>query len=715
MTKFNHRHILCSLFLVLVALWSFFICRDSYIRLFWSVVDFGLGIVYALFFIYDWCPVPDVNELKGVDIQSHFPQSLEFMREDFDLFFEMFFSKDNFNNYIIYINPKVLLFTQLVMVLVLAVAVIVLLGLVVKPKQNNDYGAETKACRGFKKLCAKVFTPIWDYLKSLYLFFRVKKYYFWPFVIVFFLSTNVVSILVSFLAYYFYLVGSLEFTTIFYQLYKLSVDMIILLDTLPGIVWFVIGCVIFDKITKHFAYSRLDGQEHKNTLFLRARGIVIFITGVMRAGKTTLLTLLMKLQAKIYRKDSKDILLKVHTHFPYFPFPVYQQELLRLLKAKKIKSLASLEKYIAKKRSTFLENPCRENIYGYDYERYTYVYDDALIEIDIWEDLLKYGQAFLVYTEPTYFVTTYSVRETHEIRTVGNLPRWDMDYFRRESYKGDGEFSHILDHDMIRPGKKMNPKSKNFGAIEYGILGVPEIDKERANTLELQEVKANTDECNQKNDLYNQYLKMMGHGGMIDFKCFIRLFSDSQRASSWGADGRELSDVLSVDSVSEDRLTLRFFNWRMLLYDLFTSLHHSKTFEHWYNRGDTSLPIYLIWKLTCRYLNYCERIFNTFGYKVNHISSRPGTLEGDIEKNKIYVQRKAVFAGDFATDSHVSYFRKNNLKANMSLDEIERYQTLHPTYEEMAEKSNSHMYKKWTEQGHSSEASRSPRSSSRKS
>ena len=707
--RFNHRHVLCWLFFVVLAAWSFFVCRDSYVRLFYSFVDFGIGIIYAVFFMKEWCPVPDVNDIKGVDVKSHFPTTWESLSEEFDVFFELFFSKDNFTNFIIDINPKVLLITQLLMLAVLLIAVYLIVGIFLKPKQNNDYGKETKACRAFKKVCVKVFTPSWNYIKSLFVFFRERRYYSIPFWIVFVCSTNVASIVVSFLAYYFYLLGSLSFTTIIYQAYKLSVDMIILLDTLPLPIWIYIGLWIFNKITIYFAYSRLDRQEHKNILFLKARGIVIFITGVMRAGKTTLLTLLMKLQAKIYRMDSKKILLKVHTHFPYFPFPVFQQKLLKGLKAKKIKSLASVELYIDDKRKKFVEQPCSKNIYGYDFERYGYTYDDGLVVYTIWDDLLKYAQAFLVYTEPTYYVTTYSVRENQEIHTVGNLPRWDMDLFRRDSFDGSGEYSHILDHDMIRPGKKMHPENNKYGALEYGILGIPEIDKERANTLELQEVKAKEDECNQKNDLVNQHIKMMGHGGMIDFKCFIRLFSDSQRASSWGADGRELSDVLSVDSVSEDRLTLRWFNWRMMLMDFFQNLHDSKTFEHWYNRGDTSLPIYLIWKLTCRYLNYCERIWNTFGYTVDIISTQAGTMDGAIEQHKIYVQRKAVYSGDFATDSHVSYFRKNNLKANISLDEIERYQTLHPTYEDMAEKSNSHMYKKWTEQSSSTKKPKTKR------
>ena len=710
MKRINHRHYVSVAILFSLILWSVFVCRNSYIRLFYSVIDFFVGLVYAVFFNSSWCPEPRVNELIGVNVSSYFPTSWITLKEDFNLIIELLFSKDNFLNYLIYINPKITFVTQLLMLLVLGIALFMLIKLFIKPAQNNDYGAETKACRMFKRICAKVFTPSWDYLKSLYSFFRERRYYFIPAVIIFLCSTNLATILVAFMAYYFYLCGSTEFSSLIYQLYKLSADIIILLGTLPLPVWLCIGVAVFNKITIYFAYARLDRQEHKNSLFLDNLGIVVFIIGVMRAGKTALLTSLLISQAIKFRRMSKKIMLKVHSHFPYFPYAVYQQELQALIKAKKIKSLAGMERYVAKRKKRFLENPCPENLYGYDYERYGYRYDDGLVISDIWDELLKFGHAYLVFTEPTYFVCNYAVRENHRLVSVGNMPDWDMEIFRRESFDGDGEYAHILDHDMLRPGKKMNPGKNVYGTLEYAIIGEAEIDKERANTLELQETKAKEDECNQKNDLYNQHLKMMGHGGMIDFMCFVRMFCDSQRASSWGADGRELSDVISIDAVSEDRLALRFFHWRALLRDIFQGIHDSGTFSHWFNRGDTSLPVYLLWKLTCKYLNYCERIQNTFGYRVQRISRQAGTEEGPKTEYKYYDQNKKVRAGMYATDSHVSYFRKNNLRANLSLDEVERYSTLHPTYEEMAEKSNSHMYKKWTEQNQSSD--KSPRRAS---
>ena len=713
-SKFNHRHLICIVFLILVILWSVFVCSDSYVRLFYSIIDFGLGIVYAVFFRKAWCPVPAVNELKHVNVSSHFPQDFDSLSSDIRFFFDLFFSRDNLNNWLVYINPKILLFTQIIMLVLLFLAAVLFIRVIKKPHQNNKHGQETKACEMYKKLCFKVFRPFISYLKSLYSFFRSHKWYFRSFIIVFLCSINIITIPVAFLSYYFYLLGSMNFSTVVYQLYKFSVDVIIMLDTLPILVWFFIAVVVFHKLTIYFAYARLDRQGTKNMRFCDTCGIVIFIIGVMRAGKTALQTALLVFFAVKFRRMSKGIMLKVHRHFSFFPFPVYQQELLKLFKAKKIKSLASMKKYIDYKAKKFYENPCKENIFGYDYERYGLDHDDGNVICGIWDDLLKFGQAYLVFTEPTYFVANYSIREIHELKSVGNMEDWNMEIYRRPSFNGNGEYAHILDHDMLRPGKKMHPERNVYGTIEYGLIAEDEIDKERANTLELQEVKASADECNQKNDLHNQHLKMMGHGSTIDFKCFVRLFGTSQRASSWGADGKELSDVVSIDAVSEDRLALRFFNWRAMLGDFLLSLHDSSTFKSWFNRGDTSLPMYLLWQLTKPYLDYYERTLGIFGYRVLTLSRQAGTGEGEKVQFKFYDQNKLVRSGMYATDSHVSYFHQNNLKANKSFNDIERFKTLHPSYDDLAEKSNSHMYKKWSDQSNSTSKNKKSRPKTRR-
>ena len=96
---------------------------------------------------------------------------------------------------------------------------------------------------------------------------------------------------------------------------------------------------------------------------------------------------------------------------------------------------------------------------------------------------------------------------------LGNFPLWNIDLFRCspiDSYN-NSKFSHILDFDMLRLGKKVIENNKNSNAFEFGIIVITEVGKERKNTLELKETKKNDDEANQKNDLFNSWLKMARH------------------------------------------------------------------------------------------------------------------------------------------------------------------------------------------------------------
>ena len=75
-----------------------------------------------------------------------------------------------------------------------------------------------------------------------------------------------------------------------------------------------------------------------------------------------------------------------------------------------------------------------------------------------------------------------------------------------------------------------NPRA---GSFEFGVVGITEIGKERGNNLELKEIKKGTDEANQKNDLFNSWLKMCRHSATVDNFPFIKVFTDEQRPESW--------------------------------------------------------------------------------------------------------------------------------------------------------------------------------------
>ena len=697
MKRVNHRHFICAAFIALMVLWSIFISSNSYIRLWETARDLGLSFVYALFFTEDWCPTPELTSPSSVNVVSLFPKQWTQFVENLDVFFEKFFSLDNFIDYLIWLIPVINTVVQLALIGSMFYLVFVLRKYIFKPTVNNDYGKETKPLKRFLKFEFKVIRPAYYYVRSLIAFFVSHKAYLVPAVIMFLLGTNLISIVFSLFAFYFYFVASLDIFSAFYQIYKLTVDVIVMLTSLPLPVWLLIAAIVFDKVTKHFAYKRLSRREEANKAFVSTLGLVVFVTGAMRSGKTKLITSMQISQAAFLRELTLEIMLNVHTRFPNFPYPVFIQKLKELIKSHKIYSLASVEKYISYIEKRFVETDDVKYVFGYDVEHYSLFYDNGLTVSTLFEALEVFAKAYLVYQQKTLFIGSYSVRDADELSDVGNMPAWDTDPFKRPSFSGEGVFSHILDQDELRPGKKFHPEKKKYGAVEFGIIGNPEIDKERANTLELQETKKNEDECNQKNDLFNQHLKMMGHAAMVDFNCLLKMFTDSQRISSWGADGRELSDMLLISNKSEERLALRFFGIRALIGERIGGFVKSKTFSNWYFRGDRTLFKYLVDNSLGRYLNYCERIKNTFGYTVVTLERQLGTEEGGKTLHKFYSANKKENAARYATDSYAQYFRKFNNIAGIGLGDIECYDTLHPSLEELHKKQNSHFIKSFME------------------
>ena len=697
MKRINHRHYICVTFIALMVLWSVFVCYNSYIRLWETMKDLGLSFVYALFFTEEWCPKPTLNEPSSVDVISLFPQEWAAFLENVDLFWEKFFSLENFIDYLIWLIPVINTLVQLMLIGSMFYLVFVLSKLMFKPTVNNDHGEETKYLKRFLKFEYKVIRPVYSYVLGVIGFFFSHKAYFVPAVIMFVVGTNLVSILFAILAFYFYFVASLDISVAFYQIYKLSVDILVMLASLPLPVWILVFAIVFDKATKHFAYQRLSRQEEANKTVVSSLGLVVFVTGAMRSGKTKLITSMQISQAAFIRELTLDIMLDVHSRFPNFPYPVFIQKLNSLIDQHKIYSLASVERYITFIEKKFVEEDDSRYVFGYDVEHYSLFYDNGLTVSTLFESLETFAKAYLVYQQKTLFIGSYSVRDSDELSSLGNMPAWDTDPFKRPSFSGEGVFSHILDQDELRPGKKFCPEEKKYGAVEFGIIGNPEIDKERANTLELQETKKNEDECNQKNDLFNQHLKMMGHAAMVDFKCMLKMFTDSQRVTSWGADGRELSDMLLISDKSEERLALRFFGIRALIGDKISSFVKTQTFQNWYFRGDRTLLKYLIDNTLGRYLNYCERIKNTFGYTVVTLDRQLGTEEGEKILHKWYSANKKENAARYATDSYAQYFRKFNNIAGIGLGDIECYDTLHPSLEELYKKQNSHFIKSFME------------------
>ena len=259
---------------------------------------------------------------------------------------------------------------------------------------------------------------------------------------------------------------------------------------------------------------------------------------------------------------------------------------------------------------------------------------------------------------------------------------WATDFFPEITVEG-GRHAHILDFDVLRLGKKVLENNPNAGSFEFGVVVISEVGKERGNVLDHKEIKKHTEETNQKNDLFNSWLKMCRHSATVDNFPFIKVFTDEQRPESWGADARDLCDIVHIVSSGKMRLAMPFYTIEEMLtewaFDGFISMYYD--FRH--RRGDNTLLVHILKTVTSWLYKRNAKIYNRFGYSVSSIEKERGTMDGKPEKKKYYVMNKKIYARRFSTDCFSDYFNEMARNSKVGLNDYMEYATEKATVEEL--------------------------------
>ena len=307
-------------------------------------------------------------------------------------------------------------------------------------------------------------------------------------------------------------------------------------------------------------------------------------------------------------------------------------------------------------------------LFGYDSRKYGLTYDDALKESYLFDVLSTYAQAFFIYVlETSLIVANYSVRTDNRLLSDGNFPLWALDFF------SDGQrrsrHSHILDFDVLRLGKKVLENNPKAGSFEFGVVAITEIGKERGNNLELKEVKKKNDETNQKNDLFNSWLKMCRHSATVDNFPFIKVFTDEQRPESWGADARDLCDIVNIVSAGDTRLALPFYTIEDMLSEMAFNRFIALYYDFRYRRGDNTLLVYLLKSVTAWIWKRNARVYNKYGYSIVKVEKERGTMDGKAENKRYFLMNYKIYRKRFTTDCFSDYFNDLASKTNVGLSD----------------------------------------------
>jgi len=689
-------------------------------------------------------------------------------RSNIGEFFRRLISPQNFINYALGFEEFLVIFLSLLPMLLL-------LGWLIKrrlrksfTKHNNRYNQDTKALKAFKCLSKHTYHPIKHFILTLH-FYVTHTYFKLIWLILWAFNLNLIAVAAQVIAMILYFPISLNLVALYNFL--LTVISLLAQGFSPVPLWILIPLIviftlyILDKMRKRLAYNKLHHLEMCNRGFLNERSICMLLVGTVGKGKTTHVTDMALSTEALFRHNVRQTLLDIDMQFPHFPWIMLEKEMQREMDALRIFNLASAAKWIRHKKQEFenamycrqfykpllAQNACKKDvahlththykrlkckrvakqtindylytnrfIFDYDFEKYGMHHDNALHVLSLWNALAEYVKAYFIYFINTSLIlANYSIRTDFVQQNFDNLPRWDLDFYHKDSrlVNSRSRYCHILDFDMIRLAKKMLKNNVRANTFEFGVIAITEVGKERGNQfkdVELKEERKRAEEpiqaklkvlrkdkqdttelekelaelndlATQSNDKMNAKLKLIRHTSTVNHYPYAKVILDEQRPESLGADARDLCEIVHIKDKSEPKMTLGFTFIGELFYDLVWGRFKPLYDDFRTYRGDNTLLMHLLKILGAGVHNYHNRIENRFSYTTSLLEVEQASTGQIIKESEYYLVPKKIYSKRFDTAAYSGMFTPHLENCKVGLMQIPEYQDVTATAKEFKE------------------------------
>lgn len=693
MRRYKHFNVFVTLSVSIVSIILAVFCfRTSYMRFGETLGDLWQSILYYFYEVFGVGTetAPTVGAFSEVLKWNIFlPSDLEAFKVSFGNYFALLWTRENLLLYLYYVLNTLGIIAQWIATFLPAIALFIMLVKRLYESENNDYNKDTIPLRIFKFLRGAFYYPIKYRILSLWEFLSRHTWItkLWIFIWIF--NLNISSVISAFFAYYMYFAVSLDFEGIYIQICKLLVDLQIIIEVIPLWLFIILYLFWFNRWRIGIAKARLRHFERKNCGLINELPIVSMTCGSMGKKKTTIITDMGLSQEVMFRQKAFALLKENDLRFPHFPWLLFEKDLKRAMEYHEVYNLATVKKWINKKKDRFLKNgDLKKRLYGYDAKAYGMVSDDGLKKRELFDCLSSYAQLYFIYViESSLLVSNYSIRTDNNLIDEGNFPMWLTDFFP-ETNNRDSRHAHILDFDVLRLGKKVIENNEKAGSFEFGVVLISEVGKERGNVLDHKEMKKNQDETNQKNDLFNSWLKMCRHSATVDNFPFVKVFTDEQRPESWGADARDLCDIMTITSSGPQRIALPFYTIEEMIYEVALDKFIDFYYDMRFRRGDNTLLVHILKTVCAALYKHNAKMYNKYGYSISHIEKERGTMDGKVEKKKYYLMNQKIYSNRFSTDCFSDYFNERAKNTNLGINDYLEYETERATVEELKEQNS---------------------------
>lgn len=467
----------------------------------------------------------------------------------------------------------------------------------------------------------------------------------WSFVVIL-VGTNGMTIIVELIAELFHLSVSADYQNLYVQLYKLLLDITVGLDTLPTLVWILIGYKLSKIFRRCRAFQILERTEELVRAFIARLPLLVLITGKVGIGKTQSNVNLTLSFQDAHRDRMKESMLDIRGEFPEYPWSILDQQIGIMYFCGDLKG-----KMYTRDLFTSLIGEDDDLFYGYAGRR---VFSDGVIISHLRDRIVDYAELQYMYRVQCLIFSSYSLRVDATYIDHGKLPAWSCDYFRSPAFDphGDAQRAHVGDFDLLRLGKPVDPASP-AGAWEFGVWSHTEMGKDYGNSLTNKDLKESAPTSNIKNDLLVDRLKIKRHSSTACFTPYTQYIGDEQRPSSLQADVLELTNVIQIKGTSGSKSAYHLFLFERFFRDLLLSLWHGWYAERSIYRADVDLPTFFLQKLMDHYNPKIREHAQLFGYEMLDVNLRDGEdMDAEPELIQLPVSYKKCRAGRYGTDCY---------------------------------------------------------------
>lgn len=689
---------------VAILLLSVFVYRNAFWRLIQSARDFGLSVATYFCFLFEIpnqinVPINDLPIYNAPSVElppslpdTIIPQTFDLYKVKLSAWGQSLINGGTYSGFFGNVGNGLELFLRVLLIVLPAAIVLFLVLRKLFFHQNTDWNQDTIPLQLFKSVSKITYQPLKRAILYYFDFLQRQRIVLIVWLVMWLYNLNLIGAVLGALAWVFYFVVTFDFLHLYLQVYKVSVDFAVAFSGLPVIVWVALIFALFLRWRQSFAQRILNHRERQNRGFLNDLPLVIFGFGTMGAKKTMTITDMALSYEALFRREAFTRMLKIDLKFPDFPWIVLEKRLQKAMKTHAVYNLATVKNWCDCYAREFMAARGTLSYFEYDWAKNGIEYNNGSFTEFLFDAVKTYAQLYFIYViESSLLISNYAIRSDSILRDYGNFPLWDDDFFNRDPrlLEAYSRHSHILDYDTLRLGRKLLKDNERSGAFEFGVVAISEIGKERGNALELQGVKKDAPETNQKNDLFNERLKMARHSATVDYYPFVRFLVDDQRPESWGADARDLCTLFSIRKKSDsEKLALPFFSLEGLLCDWVCGKFNGFYSRYRNLRGDNCLFVFLLKTIVAKISHYSERVSNNYGYNVLSLSTESGRMNEKPVEHDYFLCNKKILARRYSTDCYSEVFERNVLAVNVGIADFPEYETEKATFSELSQQNS---------------------------